>query len=101
MAQATKPSEESPQLSDVEREAFQEICDLLIPDDFSILGYNKKKITKKIIGFIEDDIAIIRLKLRKFRKIFERLTEESIKTEESLEEEDVTEKEQAHGGNEG
>jgi len=88
VAKAEKASEEKAQLSDVEREAFQEICDLLIPDGFSILGYNKVKITKKIIGFIEDDIAIIRLKLRKFRKIFERLTDESIKTEESIKKED-------------
>ena len=82
MAQATKTIEERAQLSDGEREAFQEICDLLIPDDFSILGYNKKKITKKIMGFIENDIAIIRLKLRKLQKIFERLTEEEEKSEE-------------------
>ncbi len=63
------------QLSDVELEVFQEICDLLIPDDFSVLGFNKKRITKKIIGFIEDDVSIFRLKLRRLRKIFERLNE--------------------------
>ena len=76
MAQAAKTSEERAQLSDGEREAFQEIFDLLIPEDFRVLSYTKKRVIRSLMKIIEGDIAIIRLKLRKIQKIFEKLTEE-------------------------
>lgn len=66
---------EKKKLTDREREAFQEIFDLLIPDDFRILSYNKKRAIKSIMKILEEDIAIIRLKMRKIHQIFERLTE--------------------------
>ncbi len=63
-----------PQLSDREREAFQEIFDLLIPDDFRILNYTKKKLQEHIMKIIEDDVAVMRLKMRKIHRILDRLT---------------------------
>ena len=75
-----EPSEKK--LTDREREAFQEIFDLLIPDNFRILSYNKKRAIKSMMKIIEEDIAIIRLKMRKVQKIFERLTEEEEEPEE-------------------
>jgi len=82
VAQAAKTSEERAQLSDGEREAFQEIFDLLIPEDFRILSYTKKRVIRSMMKIIEGDIAVIRLKLRKIQKIFERLTEKKEEPEE-------------------
>ena len=61
-------------LSDEEREAFQEIFDLLIPDNFRIFGYNKKKLQEQIMKIVEDDVAVMRLKMRKIYRILDRLT---------------------------
>lgn len=61
-------------LSDREHEAFQEIFDLLIPDGFRIFGYNKKRLQEHIMKIIEDDVAVMRLKMRKIHRILDRLT---------------------------
>lgn len=82
MAQAAKTIEERAQLSDGEREAFQEIFDLLIPEDFRILSYTKERVIRSMMKIIEGDIAVIRLKLRKIQKIFERLIEKKEEPEE-------------------
>ena len=75
MAKADKPGEEGARLSDREREAFQEVFDLLIPVDFSILSFNKKGMIKSLMKIVEEDIAITRLKIRRIHGILEKCYE--------------------------
>ena len=82
MAQAKPASDEPPQLSDRERDAFQEILDLFIPDDFSLLRYNKARLIKSLMQGIEEDIAIVRLKVMKVLKTLKQCYEEEEPEEE-------------------
>ena len=75
MAKVDEPDEEGARLSDREREAFREVFDLLIPADFNILSFNKKRIIKSLMKLVEEDIAITRLKLRRIREILEKCYE--------------------------
>ena len=70
-----EPREERVELSGREREAFQEVFDLLIPDSFSILSFNKKRMIKSLMRIVEEDIAITRLKLRRILRILEKCYE--------------------------
>ena len=81
MAKA-EASEEKEQLTDRERETFQELFDLLIPD-FNVLGYNKEKASKRLMKGIEENIAIIRLKMRRVLKLLKKFHEEESEEEET------------------
>lgn len=75
-AKAKEPSDERAQLTDRERETFQELFDLFIPDDFNVLGYDKEKVSTRLMKGVEDDIAIVRLKMRKVLKSLKKCYEE-------------------------
>ena len=70
-----EPSKERVTLSDREREAFQEVFNLLIPMDFSILSFNKKRMIKSLMKIVEEDIAIT---LEKIQQTFKKLSKRRI-----------------------
>ena len=76
MAQAEQASDERAQLTDRERDAFQAIFDLLIPDGFRILRYDKRWMITRLLQVVEEDIAVVRLQMRKVLKSLKACYEE-------------------------
>ena len=75
VAKVNEPAEARTTLSDREREAFEQVFDLLIPADFSILSFNKDRVIKSLMKIVEDDITIIRLKMGKVLRTLEKCYE--------------------------